>query len=108
MIEMLESGTLARQLTQMLTGRTVTDVFPATHPHKFTWYAGDPSAYAKLLRGRRIVSAAGCGPFADLRLEDDVHPAVSDGVLLRLYAPDACVPEKYQMLLTCDNGRFLV
>lgn len=108
MIEIPESRTLARQLRDTLAGRTVTDVFNATHPHKFTWWSGDPLAYPDLLRGRKIVSAEGYGAFVDLVLEGDVHVAVSDGVNLRLYAPDAAIPAKYQLLLTLDDGQFLV
>ena len=39
MIEIPESKTVARQVRETLAGHTVTDVFNATHPHKFTWYS---------------------------------------------------------------------
>lgn len=45
MIEIPESQTLAHQIDRTLRGRTVTQVFPANAPHRFTWYAGDPLAY---------------------------------------------------------------
>lgn len=108
MIEIPESRTLARQVRETLAGRTITAVFNATHSHKFTWYTGDPLEYPGLLTGRKIVSAEGCGAFVDLLLDDDWHIAVSDGVNLRLYEPDAGVPAKYQLLITLDDGRFLV
>ena len=108
MIEIPESQTVARQIRETLTGRTVTAVFNATHPHKFTWYSGDPLEYPKLLTGRRIVSAEGHGAFVDLLLDDGVHIALSDGVNLRLYESDADVPSKYQLLVTLDDGCFLV
>lgn len=108
MIEIPESQTLARQIRRTLTGRRITEVFPATHPHKFTWYAGDPLDYAQRLAGRTIRSAEGFGTFVDLLLEGDTHLSVSDGVNLRLHAADAAIPAKYQLLLTLDDGRFLV
>lgn len=108
MIEIPESQTVARQVRETLAGRTITGVFNATDPHKFTWYAGDPLEYPGLLAGRRIVSAEGYGAFVDLLLDDDLHLVVSDGVNIRLYDADAPIPSKYQLLATLDDGRFLV
>lgn len=108
MIEIPESQTVARQVRETLAGRAVTGVFNATHPHKFTWYSGDPLEYPKMLTGRKIVSAEGHGAFIDLVLDDDLHLAVSDGVNVRLNDADAAIPSKYQLLATLDDGRFLV
>lgn len=108
MIEIPESKTVARQICETLTGRTITDVFNATHPHKFTWYAGDPLDYPKLLTGRKIVGSEGFGAYIEILLDDDVRLAVSDGTIMRLYASEAEIPAKYQLLITLDDGRFLV
>ena len=103
MIEIPESQTVARQIRETLAGRTITDVFNATHPHKFTWYTGDPLEYPKLLTGRKIVGAEGCGAFIDVLLDDDIHLALSDGVILRLYGTGDPITVKYQLLLTLDD-----
>lgn len=108
MIEIPESQTVARQVRETLAGRTVTGVFNATHPHKFTWYTGDPLEYPMLLTGRKIVGAEGCGAFVDVLLENDMHLALSDGVILRLYGCEDPIPAKYQLLVTFDDGNFLV
>lgn len=108
MIEIPESYSLARQAADILSGRTVTDVFNATHPHKFTWYLGDPADYRARLAGKKIRSAEGRGAFIDLLLDDDTHIALSDGVNLRYYAPGADVPPKYQLLIAFDDDSFLV
>lgn len=108
MIEIPESQTLAQQVAGMLSGRTITDVFNATHPHKFTWYSGDPADYRALLAGKAILSAEGHGAFVDMLLEDDTHIAVSDGVNLRYYPAGADIPPKYQLLVTLDDEAFLV
>lgn len=107
MIEIPESQTVARQVRGTLAGRTVTGLFNATHPHKFTWYSGNPLEYPKMLTGRTIVSAEGHGAFVDLLLDNDLHLAVSDGVNVRLYDADAPIPPKYQLLATLDDGCFL-
>lgn len=108
MIEIPESYTVAKQTADILSGRTVTDVFNATHPHKFTWYLGDPADYRARLAGKKIRSAEGRGAFIDLLLDDDTHIALSDGVNLRYYAPGADVPPKYQLLIAFDDDSFLV
>lgn len=108
MIEIPESYTVAKQTADILSGRTVTDVFNATHPHKFTWYLGDPAAYRAQFAGKKIRSAAGHGAFIDLLLDDETHIALSDGVNLRYYAPGADVPPKYQLLIAFDDDSFLV
>lgn len=108
MIEIPESYSFARQAADMLSGRTVTDVFNATHPHKFTWYLGNPTDYRTRLAGKTIRAAEGHGAFIDLLLDDETHIALSDGVNLRYYAPDADVPPKYQLLIAFDDDSFLV
>ena len=93
MIEIPESHVYARQAGDMLSGRTVTDVFNATYPHKFTWYTGDPAAYRNLLAGKKFLSAAGYGAFVDLLLEDKVlNPLYTQGTAwdLRDHLTGAC------------------
>lgn len=108
MIEIPESHAYARQAGDMLSGRTVTDVFNATYPHKFTWYTGDPAAYRSLFAGKKVLAAAGYGAFVDLLLEDRVHIALSDGVHMRYCPAGADIPPKYQLLITFDDDSFLV
>lgn len=108
MLELPETATLARQITENLAGRSVTAVFGATNPHKLTWFAGDPETYPDLMTGRTIVRADGHGAFVDIVFDGDVHLALSDGVIVRLYHPGEKVPDKYQLLLTFDDGSFLV
>lgn len=108
MIEIPESQTVAQQITGILSGRTITDVFNATHPHKFTWYSGNPADYRTLLTGKAILSAEGHGAFVDMLLDDDTHIAVSDGVNLRYYPAGAEIPSKYQLHVTLDDEAFLV
>lgn len=108
MIEIPESRTLAKQAADVLTGRTITDVFNATYPHKFSWYTGDPAAYRSLFAGKKVLAAAGYGAFVDLLLEDRVHIALSDGVHMRYCPAGADIPPKYQLLIAFDDDSFLV
>lgn len=51
MLELPEVITLSKQVNNALSGKTITQVFNATKPHKFTFYNGNPSEYGKLLVG---------------------------------------------------------
>ncbi len=108
MLELPETTALAAQITSALAGHAVTAVFGATKTHRLTWFAGDPETYPALLTGRKIVRADGHGPFLDITFDGDVHLALSDGVIPRRYDAGAKVPENYQLLLTFDDGGFLV
>lgn len=55
MLELPEVITLSKQVNNALSGKTITQVFNATKPHKFTFYNGDPSEYGKLLVGKTIL-----------------------------------------------------
>lgn len=52
MLELPEVITLSKQVNNALSGKTITQVFNATKPHKFTFYNGEPSEYGKLLVGK--------------------------------------------------------
>lgn len=55
MLELPEVITLSKQVNNALSGKTITQVFNATKPHKFTFYNGNPSEYGKLLVGKTIL-----------------------------------------------------
>lgn len=108
MIELPESRTWGLQADKQLAGRTITAVFNATQPHKFTWYSGDPLAYPALLVGRAFLSACGYGAFVDFCLDKDVHITVGDGTNVRYLEPGSDVPTNYQLLICLDNEAMLV
>ncbi len=107
MMELPEAQTIGRQAKEALTGRTVTEVYPATHLHKFTFFHGDPSLYRSLLTGKHIQTAWGKGIVAELCFDTDTHLAIIDGVSMRYGTARTKIPEKYQLLLTLDNHSFL-
>jgi formamidopyrimidine-DNA glycosylase len=59
MLELPESHTIAYQINEKLTGKTITSVVAAASPHKFAWYYGDPADYGDRLIGGEILSACG-------------------------------------------------
>lgn len=104
MMELPETTTLSRQVSAALADRTVTNVLPPTHLHRFTFFNGSTAMYCGLLVGRRVISAEGHGIFVEIVMEDGVRLSVCDGINMRLDAP---IPSKYQMLLTFDDHTFV-
>ena len=86
MLELPEVITLSKQVNNALSGKTITQVFNATKPHKFTFYNGDPSEYGKLLVGKTILSSEGYGMFVNFNLSDNVIMNIGDGVSVRYYS----------------------
>lgn len=108
MIEIPESAIISRQAAGVLTGRKIAEVIPATSPHKFTWYNGDPAGYPEVLEGRSIETVDGHGAFIDLVMDKDTHFLISDGTIMRYGQAGELHPVKHQQLLVLDDGSFLV
>ena len=108
MLELPEVITLSKQINHVLAGKTITQVFNATKPHKFTFYNSDPLEYGKVLVGKTILSSKGYGMFVDFYLSDNVTMNIGDGVIVRYYNSGDKVPANYQLLLTFADESFLV
>lgn len=107
MIELPEAITIGRQVEQTLAGRKVTNVYGATHLHKFTFFNGTPEEYRDMLVGREVKSATGKGIFVDVCFDDDLFLSIFDGINMRYGCPGDPVPSKYQMLITFDDESFV-
>ncbi len=107
MIELPEALTLARQMSDVLVGRTVVDAVANASPHKFAFFTGDPATYGARLDGRRIEAAKATGPYVELPLDDGMTLLLREGVRARYLAPGEAVPAKHQLLLAFDDGSHL-
>ena len=108
MLEIPETTAISEQVASFLSGRTIVKVTAPTNRHRFAWYNGDPENYPALLEGCRIESARGCGAFVDILFDRDVRPLIGDGTHMRHYPALEKHPSKYQLLVTLDDGDFLV
>lgn len=108
MIELPEAITLGKQANEILSGKTITQVFNATKLHRFTFYNGDPLEYGKLLTGKTILSAKGYGIFVDIFLTDGMLISIGDGTNIRYGKPGDKIPANYQLLLTFNDDSYLV
>jgi len=104
MLEIPESKTISLQAGKTLMNRRIAEVFNASSPHKFAWFYGDPSGYAKILSGRQVISTSGHGMFVDIHCDADVCITIGDGTNMRYYSPFEQRPEKYQLLIVFDDG----
>ncbi len=107
MIELPEGRALARQAEDLLKGKIVTEVFPPSYLHKFTFFSGDPAGYGALLKGKKMTGAKSYGMFVDLFFEGGAVLSFNDGVNIRYGAPGAAIPGKYQLLITFGDGSFI-
>lgn len=107
MIELPEALTLAKQAGKLLEGKTVTEVFPPSYLHKFTFFTGDPEGYGKLLAGRRVTGTEGYGIFVNIMFEGGLTLSFHDGVNPRYGKPGDRIPDKYQLLTAFDDGSFV-
>ena len=107
MIELPESTTLSRQITETLSGRTVTFVEAAHDAHGFAFYSHDAEAYPALLVGKTLEACQPTGGIVDATI-DDMHLALSDGVNVRYIEAGGKLPKKYQFHMQFDDGSALV
>lgn len=106
MLEFPEVSTMARQLTETVSGSVVADVRPPTKPHKFCWFGGVPAEYGDKLRGCKIAGAEGFGLFVELLFDNGLGLCFNDGVNVRLVGKKDA-PKEYQLLLLLEDGRAL-
>lgn len=106
MIELPEAQTLAHQITQQLSGKTILSSAAAQSPHKFAWYHGDPAGYPAKLNGGKVLAARGIGMFMEITLSSATL-LFSDGVNLRLHPAAGLIPAKHQLLLNIEDGSSL-
>ncbi len=107
MLEIPESKTIGIQAGDTLINKKITKVYPATSPHKFAFYLGDPEEYATLLTGKQIESTKGHGMFVDIYCDKDISITIGDGTNMRYYSPSEQRPEKHQLLIEFDDGSFM-
>jgi len=104
MIELPEAQTLARQLNEAYTGKTVTHVQALQTPHGFAFFRGEPQGYAPLLEGLKITGAQAHGGRPEMFFENGIQLSFNDGVNMRYLAPGDKRPAKHQFLLEFNDG----
>lgn len=108
MFELPEYITLARQITETVTGKVVRSGALGNSPHKFVWYNRTHDEFTALVQGKSIGQATAKGRWLFVPLEPDYVLLFGEcGGKLLHHAPGAKLPEKYHLWLTFDDGSAL-
>ena len=107
MLEIPESTTIARQLNEIVRGKTICNVIANHSPHKFAFYQGNPKYYETILSGQVIGESIGIGAMIEI-FAGDCRIVLGDGANLRYYNNFVNVPSKHQLLLELNDGSILV
>ncbi len=107
MIELPESGSIARQLNETIKGKRIMKVTAAQHPHKFAWYYGDPQAYHELLQDKVIDKAVSYGGFIEI-MAGDASVLLGEGVNLSYFQEAEKLPAKHQLHIEFDDNSSIV
>lgn len=108
MFELPEFITLARQLTETVSGKTVERGSLGNSPHKFVWYNRTPEEFAALTAGKVAGPARTRGKFLFVPLEPGYTLLLGDcGGRLLYHPPGARLPDKYHLRLAFEDGSSL-
>jgi formamidopyrimidine-DNA glycosylase len=108
MFELPEFTTLARQMNEALTGKTIRRGTLGNSPHKFVWYNRTHEEFESLTRGKCLGLARVRGRWLTLDLEPGYRLLLGEcGGRVLYHAPGASLPEKYHLFLTFDDGSSL-
>lgn len=107
MLEIPESSNLARQLNEVVFGKTIKTVIANQSPHKFAFYHGDPLNYNRLLSEQVIGRSIGMGSMVEISAGNR-RIVLSEGVNLRYYNNSNEIPLKHQLLIEFVDGSILV
>lgn len=103
MIEIPESLTISKQLTESVKGKKIAEVETEHTKHSFAWYTGDPREYAEKLVGKTVGEVHGIGSMVEIEVED-FRFTVGDGTNIRYFGKGQKLPERYQTRLTFEDG----
>jgi formamidopyrimidine-DNA glycosylase len=108
MFELPEFITLARQMDETLTGKTIRRGSLGNSPHKFVWYNRTPDEFALLTEGKTVGRALARGKWLFVPLDPGYLLLFGECGGRLLYHPAGSkLPEKYHLWLTFEDGSSL-
>ncbi len=109
MIEMPEATTLARQMNDELTGKTITQFARGTQTHRFLWLNRPDEEYETILSSKTITGASSYGRSIYLKLgqENMLWWADAGGKIL-YHAPEKKLPAKCHLIWEFSDNSHLI
>jgi len=120
MIEIPESNTIAKQLSETIKGKKIVGVVTNNSPHKFAFFYGDPNEYSDILKGKVIGNTNAYGGQIEIlanenssnnekdKNKDDTIIVLGEDTQIRYIEKNKDIPEKNQLLIRFDDYSSLV
>ena len=108
MFELPEFLTLAQQMNDTLTGKTIQRGQLGNSPHKFVWYNRTHDEFEQLTKGKTVGEARAKGKWLFIPLEPGYVLLLGEcGGKVLYHLPGSKLPKKYHLYLTFDDDSFL-
>jgi len=107
MFELPEYMTLAKQINEVLKGKTIQQGQLGNSPHKFVWYNRKPNEFEQLTHGKEFGEARAKGRWLFVPCEPGYVLLFGEcGGKMLYHAPGSKVPKKYHLYITFEDGSF--
>ncbi len=107
MFELPEFVTLARQINETLTGKTIRKGSLGNTPHKFVWYNTSHAEFERLTKGKTVGEARAKGKWLFVSLEPGYVLLLGECGGQVLYHPAGSkLPAKYHLCLVFEDDSF--
>ena len=108
MFEFPEFTTLARQMNETLTGKTIRKGSLGNTPHKFVWYNTSHAEFERLTKGKTVGEARAKGKWLFVPLNPGYILLLGECGGKVLYHPAGSTPlDKYHLYITFEDDSFL-
>lgn len=102
MLELPECQTIAKQITQTLKGKIISEVKVLHTSHKFAFFQGEIKQYSDMLEGQTILEAVSYGGIIEINTEEYMI-AFHDGAYPRYYEEKKKFPQNHQFAMYFDD-----
>lgn len=105
MFELPEYVTIAKQLTETVTGKQIREGHLGNSPHKFVWYNREPDEFERLIAGKCLGRAYSKGRWLFIPANPGYVLVFGECGGRILYHPsEAQIPKKYHLLIVFEDG----
>ncbi len=106
MLELPESYTISKQITEYLTGKIISCIEVLHTPHKFAFFHGEKERFEEYLEGQTIMGATYHGGMIEIDTEDSMI-VLSDGAYPKYVEEKKKYPKNHQLAIYFDDGTAL-
>lgn len=107
MFELPEYITLAGQINESITGKTIQNGQLGNSPHKYVWYNRTHEEFSALTEGKKIGSATVRGRWLSVSIDPGYVLLFGEcGGKMLYHAPGSKLPKKYHLYLTFKDESF--